>query len=211
MKNKVLRYLCLILTLCIISCFSSCASDNAKSGIKAVKYKEYAFSSDYSGSGVVCENDNWQLLWNNSKKQVSFKDKVNDVVWGQIPEEAETDEKYPKINNALKSPVIVYYYYANYIDERMSFAFTDSIRDGEVYTSLIENGLRVTYEFYELEFTVTVDYVINGDSFSAIVDPKKITDNGTNFVTGVSVLPFISGVENTAESSSPCLVVMDDV
>lgn len=201
MKNRMLRYLSLILTFCIISCFSSCASDNAQLGIKAVKYNEDAFSSDYSGSGIVCENDNWQLLWNNSKKQVSFKDKVNDVVWGQIPEEALSDEKYSKINNALKSPIIVYYYYANYVDERQSFAFTDSIRDGDVYTNSIENGLRVTYDFYELEFTVTVDYLINEDSFSVIVDPKKITDNGTNFVTGVSVLPFISGIENNAESS----------
>ena len=69
-----------------------------------------------------------------------------------------------------------------------------------VYTNAIENGLSVTYEFYELEFTVTVDYVIGEDSFSAIVDPKKITDNGSDFVTGVSVLPFISGIENTNDS-----------
>lgn len=201
MRNKILRILSLFLVVCIISCFTACNSNKAQLGIKAAKYKEDAFSSEYSGNGVVCENEYWQLIWNNSKKQVSFKDKINDVVWGQIPTEAETDEKYSKINNALKSPVIVHYYYEDYVDERKSFAFTDSVRDGGVYTNKIKNGLSVTYDFYELEFTVTVDYVLNEKTFSVVVDPKKITDNGSNFVTGVTVLPFISGVENTSNSS----------
>ncbi len=201
MKNKILRFLSLILIICIICCFTACNSNTAQKGLKAKKYSEDAFSSDYFDTGVICENDYWQLLWDNSKKQVGFKDKISGAVWGQIPTEATPDDKYSKINNALKSPIIVYYYYANYVDERKSFAFTDAVRDGDVYTNEIENGLSVTYDFYELEFTVTVDYVLDGNKFSAVVDPKKITDNGTNFVTGVAVLPFISGVENTSKTS----------
>ena len=105
MKNKMSRFIALISTLLIIVCFSSCASGNTDIGLKAARYKEDAFTSDYSGTGVVCENEKWQLLWDDSKKQVSFKDKANDVVWGQIPTEALTDDKYININNAFKSPI----------------------------------------------------------------------------------------------------------
>lgn len=200
MKKKLLRCLSLLLVITTISSFSACSSRKTAAGLKARRYKENAFSSNFTGSGTAYENEYWQLLWDDDKKQVNFKDKQTGCVWGQIPTEAFEGEKYGNISNAFKSAIIVYFYFANYLTEKKSFAFGDAVRDGMVYANQIENGLSVTYDFYELEFTVTVDYIINGNTFSTVVDPRKITDNGTNFVTGVAVLPFICGVENASET-----------
>ena len=200
MKKKFLRCLSLLLVIATISSFSACFSSKTATGIQARKYKENAFSSNFTESGTAYENEYWELLWDDETKQVNFKDKRTGCVWGQIPTEAMRGEKYSNISNAFKSAIIVYFYFANYLVEKKSFAFSDAVRDGMVYANQIENGLRVTYDFCELKFSVTVDYIVSGKMFSTVLDPRRITDNGTNFVTGVSVLPFICGVENTSKT-----------
>ena len=200
MRKIVFRVLSLALILSLFASLIGCSNEVSQKGLRIRKYKDNAFSDDITSSGVVCENDRWQLIWDNSKKQVNFKDKSTDYVWGQIPTEALAEDKYSKTNNLFKSAIAVSYYDYAHLAENTAYAFQGAVRDGGVYATAIENGLSVTYDFLEMSMSVTVDYLINEDSFSVEVDPKKITDDGSNIVTGVAVLPFTCGIENGSDT-----------
>ena len=65
----------------------------------------------------------------------------------------------------------------------------------------MENGLRVTYDFSNLEISVPVEYTVADDHFDITVHPEEISDNGDRFVTGVAIAPFICGIKNDTENS----------
>ena len=88
MKKILFRLISTVVILCLTcACFAGCGS-NKNRAIYLPRYNEDAFSSNYSESGVVTENEYWELIWDNSKKLVSFRDKQTGNLWGQIPEKA---------------------------------------------------------------------------------------------------------------------------
>ena len=195
MKKILSRLISIAVVICMICvCFTGCSSNPKSRAIYLPYYNEDAFSSNYFDSGVVCENEYWQLIWDNSNKLVSFKDKQTGNVWGQIPEKALNSDM--TLTNSLRSAVYVYYKEASTLAEKYAYSYEGAVQSGNVWVNEIENGISVTYDFYDNSFSVTVDYVLNGDAFSTIVDPRKMSDDGVNYITGVSVLPFICGVEN---------------
>lgn len=194
MKKILFRLISVAAVLCLAcTCFTGCSSKDPLK-IHLPRYNENAFSSDYSESGIACENEYWELIWDNDSKLVSFRDKQTGNLWGQIPEKALNSDMF--LTNSIRSAVYVYYKEANNLAEKYAFSYMGAVQDGNVWVNKLENGLSVTYDFYEYSFSVTVDYVLNGDTFSTIVDPRKMSDDGVNYITGVSVLPFICGVEN---------------
>lgn len=199
MKKVLVRLISLTVILCLIVCtFAGCGADNSKKIIRLARYNEDKFGSDYSGSGVVCENEYWQLLWDDARKLVSFKDKTTGNLWGQIPKKALESGAF--MPNSLKSAIYVYYREASTLGEKYAYSSDGAVENGNVWTNKLENGLSVTYDFYEYSFSVTVDYILDGDKFSTVVDPRKMSDDGNNYITGVSVAPFICGVQNDSKN-----------
>lgn len=194
MKKILFRFVSLAVVVCLIlGCVAGCGSDNQQT-ITLARYNEDNFSSNVSESGLICENEYWELHWDNTKKLVSFKDKATGNVWGQIPEKALNSDAF--LTNSLKSAVYVYYREASTLGEKYAYSSEGAVENGNVWATKCENGLSVTYDFYEYSFSVTVDYILDGNKFSTTVDPSKMSDDGENYITGVSVMPFICGVEN---------------
>lgn len=198
MKKLIFRFISLSLVVCIIACiFAGCGS-NKKALIKLQNYENKNLVSNYFGSRVVCENDYWQLIWDDENKLVSFYDKLTGNIWGQIPQDALNSGAF--LTNSLKSAVYVYYRDANTLGEKYAYSSEGAVENGYVWTNVIKNGLSVTYDFFEYKFAVTVDYVLEGNSFSTIVDPAKMYDDGENYITGVSVLPFVCSTQNDTKT-----------
>lgn len=199
MKKLIFRFISLALAVCMIACsFAGCGSNTNKIVLRLPTYNEDNFSGNYYGSGVVCENDYWQLIWDDENKLVSFYDKQTGNIWGQIPNQALSSGAF--LTNSLKSAVYVYYREASTLGEKYAYSSEGTVESGYVWTNLNSNGISVTYEFSEYKFSVTVDYVIDGNKFSAIVDPAKMSDDGENYITGVSVLPFVCGTQNDSKT-----------
>ncbi len=197
-------FLCLILSL--VS-FSGCnkKEDTPKTTTKL--YSEMDFNDEDVSSGIIVENDNFSLTWDDSRSQIFFTDKKTGAIYGNMPYEATVptlDEEGNTINNnpQVESPVTVYYYEPKSVSESNAHASVDAITDGDVYTEKIENGIRVTYDFYAQEISVPVDYTIAEDRFNITVNPTEISDNGEKIVTGVAIAPFICGVKNDSEDAS---------
>ncbi|MBE6778555.1 MAG: hypothetical protein E7541_04125 [Ruminococcaceae bacterium] len=204
--------------VCLLFCisFAGCGSslEDAKV-IDTLRYSKvtYAQNSEEISTGVVAENDTWQLEWDQKNKRVSFVEKATGNVWGQTPIESislQPDENGIRRKNhpQVESAIQVFYQNTTNMVEESAWSYNDAVRaeraddiESGVYTMKIENGLRVVYDFYNFEIMVPVDYKLEGDRFTVSVDPTKIADNGENVATGVSIAPFMCGVKNGAEDS----------
>ena len=86
MKNRSFRIFALLLALITLLGLAGCGND--KSLVTFLNFGDQSFDSEYV-NGKVCENDRFELYWDNSLKRVSFADKQSGAVWGQIPAEAQ--------------------------------------------------------------------------------------------------------------------------
>lgn len=201
------RFLSIILSLLIVVPFlSGCEKSTEFAKVKTKNYANIDMNSYEAEDGVVCENERFVLSWDDTYKQVSFKDKISGAVYSTAPKgvnEVTIDENGDLISYGpnVKSPIIVYYHSAKTLAETTALAYADAISEGDVYTEIIENGIRVTYDFYMQEITVPVEYTILEDRFDISIDPTQISDNGENYVTAVAVAPFLSSLKNDSEDS----------
>lgn len=206
MKKNILRLFALSMCIVLVlSLLTGCGAQHATDA-KTKAYSEMSFNDEYVESGTVCENERFILKWDSAIKQVFFTDKITGQVYGSLPKEAATpkydaDGMVIKNNPQIESPIIVYYYDTKAITESATLAGSDAITDGAVYTEKIENGIRVTYDFWTPEISVPVEYTISEDSFSITVDPTQISDNGENYVTGVALAPFMCSLPNDTTDS----------
>lgn len=196
---------CTALLISVFLMFSLIGCKNNKETLKTfLKYEDMSFDSSFSSTGVVCENENWTLNWDNSKKRVSFTDKKTGAVWGQIPAEATEpvviDGVTKKNHPQLESVVQVIYQDPKSFDNVIAYSYAAAVQSNGVYAEKIENGIKVTYDFAETEFSVPVEYKIKDNSFEISVNPTEISE-GELKIHSVAVAPFICGMKNNAENS----------
>ena len=201
MKRIIFVFVSLMLT---VSLLAGCGGEGAVKSAKV--YSDMQFRNEEVADGIVLENNRFILHWNDTYKQVMLTDKQSGKLYSTMPSEAmqvRYDETGMKIlnNPQIESPVIVSYYTAESMGDETAYASTDAIGEGAVYTERIEGGIRVTYDFSNLEISVPVEYTIADDRFDITVNPAEVSDNGDNFVTGVAIAPFICGIKNDTEDS----------
>jgi len=205
MKKYLIRFLSVLMALSIAVLMAGCGKEKVQ--IKTfLTYSEQNFNSTFNTTGVVCENENWQLNWDNSTKRVSFTQKATGYVWGQIPAEAQKPQNQEngmvkKNHPQLESVVRVVYQDPESFDDVTSYSYTESVQSGGVYAQQIENGLRVTYEFMDKEFSVPVYYTISEDSFKITVDPTRISEGEEFKIHSIAIAPFLCGMKNDAKNS----------
>ena len=205
MKKYFIRFLSVITVLAMSVCVAGCSKE--KTALKSfLAYSEQNFESDFESEGVVCENENWALNWDNTAKRVSFTEKATGNIWGQIPSEAAEPQKQEngmikKNHPQLESVVQVTYQDPKSFDDVKAYSYTAAVQSGGVYAQKIQNGLRVTYEFLENEFSIPVDYTISANSFRITVDPTKISEGEEYKIHSIALAPFLCGMKNDAKDS----------
>lgn len=201
MKNKN-RFVAVVVCF-LMFCSVGCGKQQSEKKFSTLNYNKIKVSSNFDSAETVCENENWQLLWNNEKEQVMFADKLSGNVWSPLPDGAQEikydEDGIPVKNNPLvESAIVVDYYNPTNLSEKEILSSSDA---SDVYLQKIDNGLRVVYDFSEAEIMLPVEYKLEGNRFTVSVDTKHIADNGKNYVTAVSLAPFMCGVKNDSQSA----------
>ena len=192
------RKIAVFLTLGILS---SCLLTGCKDESTAQNKLKYDSSANMSSvtSGVVAENSNYNIVWDDGEKRVAFTDLRNNTVWSLCPAdtaEPELDEfGLPiKANPAVSSALSI-----KYVDsdqhEITTYSKSGSVNNGTVSAETIENGIKVTYYFPDVEISVPVEYFITDDAFKITVKTSEIAESD-NKITEVSVAPFLCSVSN---------------
>ena len=206
MNQIIKRFLSLILAVVIVFCISGCS--NNENVLSFLSYGKTKYAADTDVNGVVCENENWGLIWDDENKRVSFLDKKTNTVWGQTSEEIinrqnDTNIILPQLNSALT----VAYQDPISLGEVFVYSYDEAFINGEITVKKIENGLRVIYDFSEFEFAIPVEYTINEDSFDIKITPAHISQGEEFKVSSIKLAPFLCSVQ-TMRKTVGCLFLM---
>ena len=208
MIRNLKRYICFVLiavTLCV--CFSGCGDKSETVEVKAKSYSKAKLNMTSPESGIIAKSASFSIEWNSEKKTVKFNDLKTGKIYSNVPtgisgEIRYDDEGMPIKNNPqIESAVSVSYYDYTTMEEKTLHSYISTDQNENVSAELIDNGIRVIYNFADDSIIVPVDYTVKDDCFNISVEPSEIYDDGINYVTGVSVAPFICGVENDSKDS----------
>lgn len=119
---------------------------------KGSEYKPLTNDNKVPGMDLIAQNDKYNLYINKTNASIAVYDKANDEVTLSNPANPEQDiiaqSAYEQAR--LQSQMIISYY--NTKRELTSwYSYTDSVEKGQFTVENIENGVRVIYQYGDLE------------------------------------------------------------
>ncbi len=190
--KKIIKSSFLLIILIITVSLSGCGS--AVTMTSGYNTNAQFLSYDVS---VVAENEKFQLIWNDSVGDISFKNKSNGAVWCTRSCKDNTEPIEGTLRQ--KAPIIISYIEEDTFLDKVLNAYNSSINEGTFSAEKINNGIQVTYYFSSVELAVPVNYVLTDDGFQMYIDPTKIQENG-NRIYSISFMPFMCSVDNSSSS-----------
>lgn len=142
---------------------------------------------------VVAENDSL-LMTIDKMGHFSILNKKTEYVWHSYPTDILENNRTIGINRQnFQSEIVVNYVYKDTFGdtssyEKSSISGADAIATESVTVYKLKNGARVTYDFYAISASVSVDYKLSEDCFSAKISGSEILEDKA----------FIKKVKNTA-------------
>ncbi len=116
------------------------------------------------------------------------------TVWHSNPIDRENNEYGETIyKNWLYSQVVLTVINPETSTLATKNSYIASLKKDGVTVTVLEDGLRVTYDFVKEEVGLAVDYRLTEDGFTATVDPSTITETGENQIYNVKILPLFGG------------------
>lgn len=156
------------------------------------------FSTERSANGTVAENDNFKLMWDDGAQCALLYDKANDQWYGSAPYEyymdtTQIDNLY--INYKVYNPLKVSYISVNELNNTINLeqavtSLEGSVEKGGASSKLIDGGVRLTYNFPDQEFTVSLELRLTETGLEARVPMGSIRENG-NLIYEISVMPYM--------------------
>lgn len=203
--NKT-RFVSILLIFAIFS-FTLTACGQKENIITTKDYDSQEYENTDLG-GVVAQNSEFSLSWDNENKKVIYCSLKNGVTYTTSPADSTSEPQLDadgmpiKNNPQVESAISVTYYDSIAASEQTLYSYNGAVRNGNIYTEKVENGIRVIYDFTEKEISVPVDYTIDKNCFKISVDTAEIGDSEEYPVTGVSIAPFICGIKNDSQNDS---------
>jgi len=191
--KKTFRIISFLLVLCLVGgIFTGCGDAN----FNRAQYK--LLSTECVDSGVMAENSQFILEWDNEYKCVIAKSKQTGKAWCTTPYDLYIEgETSAAISSPIEISVI------NSTTKVIDFdrAYTSCIKTGNMSAEKIDNGIKVTYYFDTYAVSVPICYIIREDSIAITFDTTKVTEGDTYKLLRVSVAPFMCSAENNVEGN----------
>ena len=192
--------LCLALLLLLPMVLTGCSNTVKR---YTAPYKKN-FSTERVADGIVAENDSFALKWEDTTQCALLYDKVNDKWYGTTPYDYHTDEaeKENYIGQyEMYNPLRIKYIETDTIKNVSSVDDADSLegsveRDG-FGSELIDNGVRLTYNFPKLEISVSVELLLNETGLEVRV-PMNLIKEKSRPVYEIAVVPYFVSAANDA-------------
>jgi hypothetical protein len=152
----------------------------------------------------VAQNKDLVLFADKEKGLFAFEDINNGKIWYSTPRDSMLDKKTKgkqKVN--LQSQIIIDYIYKDdeNTDRTVQTANSQSacINRGGIKVTLLNNGIRVLYNFVELGIKIPVEYTLGTDYLQATADVAHIDEGKQCYLIGINLLPTM-GAGNWEET-----------
>jgi len=142
---------------------------------------------------VVADDGINQLVWDANEKAVFFYNTYTGRIWSAIPYDFYLQQQDSGYNvMEMKSPIHIAYYATNNRQERTITGYEGAILDGQVGSTLIENGIRVEYDFTELQLRIPVEYTLENYALKVSLDIEGIAEGDAYKLMSVSLAPYMA-------------------
>ncbi len=191
--DKAKRYMTVILIISML--FVSVCNTN----VYAYENTENNAVKIDDGYKITTENNNLALYVNGSNGYFAILNKKNNSLWYSVPEDYKED-KISKglVKTDVRSHFILEYIATEDINTNNSSQKTNSqvacVGLGGIKTENIKNGIRVIYDFKELEIIIPVNYILHDDYFEASIDIDGIDEGNKNRIIQARFLPYFGAV-----------------
>lgn len=197
MARKIISFLLVTIMICTLFC--SCGNETTEARI----FENYNLPDSISvcSTQTVSENENFSLAWNDESKIIILIDKRNNAVWSSTPMEFDINnpDNNSYIRNGLCSMLNLTYIDAKDNLEKEISAYEGAFQDGYIGSKQIEDGIRISYYFDNLQIMIPVDYTLDNNGLNARVRLNKVEEN-ENLIYKISLLPFLSSAQNNTDS-----------
>lgn len=195
MKGKRRGVQLLIILLALL--FSAgCGERNIKS---TAGYNEN-ISAEGCPTGVVAENDRFQLMWDDEAGCLILYDATDDAVYSSTPYDFyASGEKEGVAAIELYSLLKVTYIDAETGALREVDSYTASVQENGAFSEASEDGVRMIYSFPRTRFSVAVDMTLCEDGLQVSLPMSEIREE-ENLIYEISVLPYLASAKNDADS-----------
>lgn len=150
-----------------------------------------------AGQGYVLTNENEKVALYVDYESGNFylKNKETDYEWYSVPLNTEEDtlSKGVKLNET-KSELILEYIAVEDVNHNSSLqranSYTECLSSGTVSVVEIEKGVRVVYDFKDLEIRIPVEYTLADEGLEANIIVDEIEDGTRMLLVSVEFLPY---------------------
>ena len=155
--------------------------------------------SDYQ---LVSDSENVSLCVNPSNGKFFLEDKIGRKRWYSTPQNIESDNiSKGSLRQEIQSEIILEYIYC--VDEnsntmlRRANSKTACSAADSLSVERIDKGVKITYDFKELEIRVRVEYTLENDVFKATVLADEVEDGTKSYLVNLSLLPYFGAAGAT--------------
>lgn len=149
-------------------------------------------------NGVVDENENYVLIWDDGAKCALLKNKQTGYIWSTTPYDFYMTGE---TNYSMSSPVVIEYYDPSDNSLQLEKAL-DAIEQETVSTEIKDKKIYNTFYFENSEITVKLAYYLDNDSLKVSLNSDDLFESGKNKLINVSVTPFLCSVANSESTES---------
>ena len=163
-KNRIGKVF--LVSIIVIMMLMAIGCSDTQKNIANNSYEEYVNIS--VASNVVSANSKFQLLWDDSTKNIFIYEIATQRVWGTTPYDYYLQEDPSGLAlTRLYSPLIVHYFDKDALQFKTVYAYPECISEGTVTAETIENGIKVTYYFEHQQFSIPVSYQLTNEGLRA--------------------------------------------
>lgn len=198
MKKKVYTVFSAVLALCISISFSGCGKSSASAFPE--KTSSDAQNKNIKETGIVAENKDYTLIWDNDNKAVFLTDKQTGNCWGTMPFNPAQMSEEMNTHVLTRASLILNYIEPNALGVKSETSTVGAVRNGYVSAYKVNSGVKVEYHFKDLGICIPVSYSLLEDGIKVSCVPSEIIE-GKNKVYSVALSPMMAAAQNDSEDS----------
>lgn len=200
-KYYIMAAVAVILSLCIVIIFIGQTKDEKT--VTSVKRPEFEISREKDEYKLISQNGNLSLYVNQYNGYFYVLNRHNNSVWYSVPENYK-DDKISKglIKTDIRSHFTLEYIATEDINTKNSSQKTNSqvgcVAQQGIYVEKQENGVRVYYDFKELDIVIPVNYILHNDYLEATIDVANIYEGDSNRIIEAQFLPYFGATDKNS-------------
>lgn len=193
MKTLFVKIISLISVFSLLLATLSGCKEDVQENVYSASKKLNSISAQ-----TVASNEKLELFWDDAVYSIMLRSKTSGKLWGTTPQAAYEDGKATAL---LSSPITISYANINDRSINSKMSYSACMTEGNYNIEKIENGIKVTYFYDDLQIAVPVSYILDSDSLKVSLNNAEITEGSDNKLLSVTLSPMMCSVLNNSENS----------